>query len=57
MVMIKVNRVFTSFGEVLTTEPDSNPDKCWSGDEVDRVQVEVPLDEAFCSICGKRIEG
>lgn len=51
---MKAARVFTSFGEVLTTEPDSNPMACVSGDEIERVEVDVPSG-TVCDICGERI--
>lgn len=52
---MKANRVLTSFGEVLTTEPDCDPDACCSGDEISRVEVDVPVGTK-CSICEEVIE-
>lgn len=48
------SKVFTSYGEVLTTEPDSNPMACISGDEISRVEVNVPSG-TLCDICGELI--
>lgn len=51
---MKAARVFTSFGELLTTEPDSDPNACCSGDEVSKVEVDVPTG-TICDICGEAI--
>ena len=51
---MKACKVFTSFGEVLTTEPDSDPQSCISGDEISRVEVEVP-EGTRCDICDEII--
>jgi len=39
---VTATKVFTSFGEILTTEPPSSEKQCCSGDEVASVLVEVP---------------
>lgn len=47
--MPRAIRVFTSFGEMLTTDLD-----CCSGDEISSVPVVVPLG-TICDICEEEI--
>lgn len=53
---MKACKIFTSFGEVVTTEPDGYPGgECVHGDEISRVEIEVPVGTR-CEICGQEIE-
>lgn len=52
---VPASKVFTSRGAVLITEPDHNPNACIEGEEISRVEVDVPPGTP-CDICGEPIQ-